>query len=239
MRADLGGPRQFGWRSGSGRRRDPRRRRHARLRRAASGQIRPFRSLDENVGGDHNRPASDSAGETQRVVKGAFAVVSGLARPQPARCRRPAGWRGRDSACWPWRWDRPQRWSSAGLIALSDPPAAIRPRCERIAGARRAHRNGDRGRAANGGDVAQAVGWRVPCVRPGRSQTRCVRNPSPCSPACFRKKSITLSKRFRPMGSLWACAATASTMPRHCVRPRSASRFQPPLTSPNRQPAWC
>ena len=40
----------------SGRRRDPRRRRRARRRRAASGKIRPFRSLCKNVGGDDNRP---------------------------------------------------------------------------------------------------------------------------------------------------------------------------------------
>ena len=131
-------------------------------------QIRPFRSFRENVGGDDNRPGQRLAGETQCVVKGAYAVVSGLAQPQPAaaiggkriggagipRAGRGGGTGHSDGAC---RSDRPERPS----------PQRFGRAGERIAGARRAHRNGDRGRAANSGDRRQSrrLGGRRVSVR--------------------------------------------------------------------------
>ena len=55
--------------------------------------------------------ARNSAGETQRVVKGAYAVVSGLAEPQPAAASAANGLEGQGFRVLAVRWDRPQRWS--------------------------------------------------------------------------------------------------------------------------------
>ena len=49
------------------------------LRRAETGQVCAVRSGEEDVRGDRN----DATGATQRIVKGAFAVVIGLAQPSP------------------------------------------------------------------------------------------------------------------------------------------------------------
>ena len=68
--------------------------------------------------------ATDSTGATQRIVKGAFAVVAGLAQPSPNRrgsggSTRRAGFRVLAVAAGP-----PTALTLAGLIALSDPPRA-------------------------------------------------------------------------------------------------------------------
>jgi H+-transporting ATPase len=67
---------------------------------------------------------TDSSGATQRVVKGAFAAVSGLAQPSPTAATALAelegqGFRVLAVVCGP-----PTSLKLAGLIALSDPPRA-------------------------------------------------------------------------------------------------------------------
>ena len=68
------------------------------------------------------RPARDSAGETQRVVKGAYAVVSGLARPQPAAASAASGLEGQGFRVLAVAVGPATAMELAGLIALSDPP---------------------------------------------------------------------------------------------------------------------
>src|SRR6202050_3211980 len=67
---------------------------------------------------------TDSSGATQRVVKGAFAAVSGLAQPSPTAATALAelegqGFRVLAVVCGP-----PTSLKLAGLLALSDPPRA-------------------------------------------------------------------------------------------------------------------
>ncbi len=66
--------------------------------------------------------ASDSDGETQRVVKGAYAVVSGLARPQPAALSAASGLEGQGFRVLAVAVGPATAMELAGLIALSDPP---------------------------------------------------------------------------------------------------------------------
>ncbi len=69
-------------------------------------------------------PARDSAGETQRVVKGAYAVVNGLARPQPAAASAASGLEGQGFRVLAVAVGPATAMELAGLIALSDPPRA-------------------------------------------------------------------------------------------------------------------
>jgi H+-transporting ATPase len=69
-------------------------------------------------------PARDSAGETQRVVKGAYAVVSGLARPQPAAASTASGLEGQGFRVLAVAVGPAAAMELAGVIALSDPPRA-------------------------------------------------------------------------------------------------------------------
>jgi H+-transporting ATPase len=67
---------------------------------------------------------SGSAGETQRVVKGAYAVVSGLAQPQQAAASAASGLEGQGYRVLAVAAGPARAMKLAGLIALSDPPRA-------------------------------------------------------------------------------------------------------------------
>ncbi len=66
--------------------------------------------------------AGDSAGEMKRVVKGAYAVVSGLAQPQPAAVSAASGLEGQGFRVLAVAVGPATAMELAGLIALSDPP---------------------------------------------------------------------------------------------------------------------
>ena len=53
--------------------------------------------------------ATDSTGDTQRIVKGAFAAVVGLAPPSPAAAAAAKNLKARASVCWRSRPDRRRR----------------------------------------------------------------------------------------------------------------------------------
>ena len=85
-------------------------------------QIRAVRSGDEDVGGDGRGAGLWDAGGDQRIVKGAFAVIVGLAQTSPTATAAAAeleaqGFRVLAVAAGP-----PAAMRLAGLIALSDPP---------------------------------------------------------------------------------------------------------------------
>jgi H+-transporting ATPase len=67
---------------------------------------------------------SDAAGAVQRVVKGAFAVVSGLAGPQPAAATTASALEGKGFRVLAVAAGPAGATQLAGLIALSDPPRA-------------------------------------------------------------------------------------------------------------------
>ena len=167
--------------------------RQARPDAPAPGQIRPLRSGDENVA---KRRSTDPAGGAKRVVKGAFAVVSGLVEPSAERGgsgQRLGGPGFRVLAVAAGRRSK----KLAGLIALSDPPrAGFGDAGQRIAAARRPYRDGDRRRAADGGD-RRPSGW-LParCVLPDQFRRTSGPRLSPFSPACCRRTSIIWSKPF-------------------------------------------
>ena len=91
-------------------------------------------------------------GGTQRIVKGAYAVVIGLAPASPsataaAKELEAKGFRVLAVAAGP-----PSAMKLVGLIALSDPPRpGLGGACQRIARTGCAYRHGDRGRAGDGG----------------------------------------------------------------------------------------
>jgi H+-transporting ATPase len=111
---------------------------------------------------------TDSAGVAQRLVKGAFAVVTRLARPQPAAAMAAGelerqGFRVLAVAVGP-----AEAMQLAGLIALSDPPRADSPALVselRGLGVRTVMVTGDAPRTA--GIVAHAVGLMGAVCPPG------------------------------------------------------------------------
>jgi H+-transporting ATPase len=111
---------------------------------------------------------TDPAGAAQRVVKGAFAVVTGLARPQPAAAEvasalEEQGFRVLAVAAGP-----AKAMQLAGLIALSDPPRADSSALVselRALGVRTVMVTGDAPRTA--GIVAHAVGLMGAVCPPG------------------------------------------------------------------------
>jgi len=111
---------------------------------------------------------TDPAGAAQRVVKGAFAVVTGLARPQPAAATAASaleeqGFRVLAVAAGP-----AKAMQLAGLIALSDPPRADSSALVselRALGVRTVMVTGDAPRTA--GIVAHAVGLMGAVCPPG------------------------------------------------------------------------
>ena len=68
--------------------------------------------------------ATDSTGSTQRIVKGAFAVVIGLAQPSPAAAAAAKELEGKGFRVLAVAAGSPTAMKLAGLIALSDPPRA-------------------------------------------------------------------------------------------------------------------
>ena len=68
--------------------------------------------------------ASDSTGGTQRIVKGAFAAVTGLAQPSPTAAAAAAALEGQGFRVLAVAAGLPTALKLAGLIALSDPPRA-------------------------------------------------------------------------------------------------------------------
>jgi H+-transporting ATPase len=66
--------------------------------------------------------ATDSTGSTQRIVKGAFAVVTGLAQPSPAAISAAKQLEGQGFRVLAVVAGAPPAMKVAGLIALSDPP---------------------------------------------------------------------------------------------------------------------
>jgi H+-transporting ATPase len=68
--------------------------------------------------------ATDSTGATQRIVKGAFAAVVGLAQPSPTAAAAAAALEGQGFRVLAVAAGPPAALKLAGLIALSDPPRA-------------------------------------------------------------------------------------------------------------------
>ena len=176
--------------------------------------------------------ATDAKGRLERIVKGAFTVVAGMAAPAPAAAAIA---------------DDLEKQGFRVLAVAAGAPAAMRDarlhRAERsaahrlrfphlgIEGTRRAYRHGD-GRCA---------GDRGHCCPRGRTGRRCVsrrdRFPRPSSrrisrssQAFFRKENSTSSKHFRRMGTRSGCAETARTMRRRCARHRSELLYRRPPT---------
>ena len=180
------------------------------------------------------------AGREIRVVKGAPAVVATVAPMTPAAEKdlvalTAAGYRTIAVAAGP---------SGAleliGLIAFSDPPradsAALLTKLARWACAR-----------------SWSPATRPPPPRPsltrlgsrGRSVRRAPfpsapdRRTSPSTPAFFRSRSSPWSRRSSRRAMRSACAATAPTTHRRCVRLKWASPSRPRPTSRKRRPASC
>ena len=88
--------------------------------------------------------ATDSTGSTQRIVKGAFAAVIGLAQPSPAAAAAAKELEGKGFRVLAVAAGPPTAMKLAGLIALSDPPRADSAELvTRIAWVGRSHRDGD------------------------------------------------------------------------------------------------
>ena len=68
--------------------------------------------------------ATDSAGAVQRIVKGAFAIVAGLAQISPAAAKAARDLEGRGFRVLAVAAGAPTAMKLAGIIALSDPPRA-------------------------------------------------------------------------------------------------------------------
>ena len=85
------------------------------------GQVRAVRSGDEDVRGDGRRTRTVA---TQRVVKGAFAAVVGLAQPSPTATAAANELEGQGFRVLAVAAGPPAAMKLAGLIALSDPPRA-------------------------------------------------------------------------------------------------------------------
>ncbi len=179
-------------------------------------------------------------GGTQRVVRGAFAAVVGLAQPSPVATVAATELEGQGFRVLAVAAGPPAAMKLAGLIALSDPP-----RADSAALVTELHGLGVRAVMVTGDAATTAPLWRMrsgstaPSVRPGRSPMACGPSSSRCSPACCRRININWSRRSSRAATPSACAATAPTTRRRCARHRSASRSRPPPTSPNRPLAWC
>ena len=175
------------------------------------------------------------------IVKGAFAVVAGLTQPSPtastaANELEAQGFRVLAVAVGP-----PAALQLAGLIALSDPPRADSAALItelRTLGVRTVMVTGDA--PATAAIVARAVGLEGTVCPPGPI-------PGNVRPRGFRGlcrrpaggQVSTSSRRFRRTATPSACAATAPTTRRRCVRRRWESRCRRRPTSPSRRPASC
>jgi H+-transporting ATPase len=182
--------------------------------------------------------ATDPTGSPQRIVKGACAVVIGLAQPSPtamANELEAKGFRVLAVAV-----GSATAMKLAGLIALSDPP---RPDSAKLVselhglGVRTVMVTGDA--PATAAIVARRWDSMAPSVRLGRSPTQSILSNSRSSLASCRKTSTSSSRRFRRAAIPSACAVTAPTTRRRYARRRWASRSRRQPTSPNRRPAWC
>ena len=181
----------------------------------------------------------DPAGGTQRVVKGAFAAVTGLAPPSPDATAASKELEGKGFRVLAVAAGPRNAMKLAGLIALSDPPrtdsAALVTELHGL-GVRTVMVTGDAPTTA--AIVAHAVGLMVPSVRPARSPTASTRSNSPSSPASCRRTSISSSKHSRRAATQSACAVMVPMMHRPYARRRSGSRFRRQPTSRSRPPAW-
>jgi hypothetical protein len=174
--------------------------------------------------------ATDSSGNPQRIVKGAFAVVIGVVQSTTtataaAKELEDKGFRVPAVAA-----GAPTAMKLAGLIALSDPPrkdsAALIPNCMGWACARSWSRAMRQRRRPSSRKPWGSTG---PSVLPGRFLTLSRLSSSQSSRASCREISSSSLRRFRQAGTPSACAATARTMPRRSARHRWAlpSRRRP------------
>ncbi len=136
--------------------------------------------------------ATDSQGNPQRIVKGAFATVVGLAPPSPDAAVEANELEGKGFRVLAVAAGRPHAMKLAGLIALSDPPradsAALVSELHGL-GVRTVMVTGDA--LATAAIVAKAVGLDGVSVRPGRSQTLSALSNLQSSPVCCRKTSTS------------------------------------------------
>lgn len=183
---------------------------------------------------------ADSNGGTQRVVKGAFAAVIGLAQRSSTATGASdelerKGFRVLAVAAGP-----PGAMKLAGLIALSDPPrpdsAALISELHGL-GVRTVMVTGDA--LATAAIVAHAVGLDGAVCPPGPIAESVHPEQFAVFAGVLPEDKYKLVKAFQKGGHTVGMSATAPTMRPHCVRRRSGSRSQPRPMSPNQPPASC
>jgi H+-transporting ATPase len=165
--------------------------------------------------------ATDANGNPQRIVKGAFSVVSALAQPSPATTAAAKELEDKGFRVLAVAAGAPTAMKLAGLIALSDPPrkdsAALIAELHEL-GVRTVMVTGDA--PATAAIVAKAVGLDGAICPPGPIPDVIKAEQFAVFAGSCRRTNSSSSRRFRRATTLSACAATAPTMPRRCVRRR-------------------
>ena len=184
--------------------------------------------------------AGGTPGGTQRIVKGAFAAVIGLAQPSPTATAAANELEGQGFRVLAVAAGPPKAMKLVGLIALSDPPrpdsAALVTELHEL-GVRTVMVTGDA--PATAAIVAHAVGLDGAICPPGPIPGAVHPEEFAVFAGVLRRTNTNSSRRFRRAATPSACAAMAPTTRRRCARRKSASRSRRPPMSPNRPPAWC
>jgi H+-transporting ATPase len=176
--------------------------------------------------------ATDSKGDTVRIIKGAFSMVASLAAPASdasgiANELEKQGFRVLAVAAGP---------SSSlrliGFIALSDPPRADSPSLIselNSLGVRTVMVTGDA--PATAAIVAHAVGLDGAVCPPGPIPDSVKPQDFAVFASILPEGKYNLVKAFQKNGIRWGCVETARTMLRHCDRLKSGSLYR-------QQPMW-
>ena len=160
--------------------------------------------------------ATDTQGDAERIVKGAFTAVVGLTAPSPAARRSPTNSRSKASESWRWLRVHRHPCSLLGLIALSDPPrndsASLISELKTL-GVRTVMVTGDA--PATAAIVAHAVGLNGAVCPAGTSSGReSTRRTSLSSRAFFPEGKYDLVKAFQKNGhTVGMCGDGANDAP--------------------------
>ena len=181
-----------------------------------------------------------NGGGTIRIVKGAYASVTGLAPAAPeltavANDLQAKGFRLLAVASGPATAMR-----MAGLIALSDPPrddSAAMVTEMRNLGVRTVMVTGDA--PATAAIVARAVGLEGAVYPPGPIGDAVTPEQFAVFAGVLPEDKFKLVNCSRRAATTSRCAATAPTTRPRCARRRWESRYRPRPTSPSRRPASC